>query len=379
MLFGESQPILSRAAGIPGQPPRDTFTIGVLEGEGVGPQLTRICRNLLEILSERFGARFAIRTGGAIGLEALRAQGDVLTDDVCDFCEDIFEAGGAILAGPGGGRFVYDMRRRFNLFLKLNPLPHHRELAADAPVQWRMPPPDDIMVVRENMGGLYQGCSNLSGEEGARIAEHRFAYREEDVARIAAAAARIAAARRGHLTVVAKDSGLPEMTRLWFDAARAAAAAEGVELRTLDIDFGVYAFMSAPEQFDVLVVPNCFGDIMADLGGVLSGSRGCTYGGSYSAEGAAVYQTNHGAAYDMKDTDRANPVGQMLSLAMMLHETFGLKAEAAAIVDAIRATWREGWRTADLMAPGRRLAGTEAFSARVADHLAGAKAAVAAA
>lgn len=379
MLFGESQPGLSRAAGIAARVPGEPFAIGVLEGEGVGPQLTRICRILLDTVSERFGTRFSVRTGGAIGLEALRAAGDVLTEDVSGFCQEIFEAGGAILAGPGGGRFVYDMRRRFDLFLKLNPLPHHPELAGDARVQWRVPPPDDVMIVRENMGGLYQGRSEVSGEGSGRRVEHRFGYCETDVARIATAAARIAAVRRGHLTVVAKDSGLPEMTHLWFDAARAAAEAHRVSLRTLDIDFGVYAFMSAPEEFDVLVVPNCFGDIMADLGGVLSGSRGCTYGGSYSQNGAAVYQTNHGAAYDMKGTDKVNPVGQMLSLAMMLHETFGLKAEAAAIVEAIRATWREGWRTPDVMAPGRRLAGTEEFSARVVDHLAGAKEAVAAA
>jgi 3-isopropylmalate dehydrogenase len=342
--------------------------VGVLPGEGVGPQLTGLCMDMLGVLSERFGRAFDIRTGGPIGLEAFRQGGSVLSDDVGAFCTRVFDAGGAIFAGPGGGRFVYEMRRRFDLYVKLNPLTRFAELAGEAAVQWRNKVPIDIVVVRENMGGLYQGCSETS-EDGARV-EHRFGYAEQDVARVIDAAARLAAARTGHLTVVAKDAGLPDLTRLWFDCARRAARRFGIELRTMDMDFAVYAFMTAPEDFDVVAVPNCFGDILADLGGVICGSRGTTFGGSYSPSGAAVYQTNHGSAYDLAGTDTANPVGQMLSLAMMLRETFGLHEEADAVVEAVLATWRGGWRTADLMAPGRRLAGTSEFAALVMERLA---------
>lgn len=347
----------------------DRKIIGVLHGEGVGPQLVAICLSLLEAVGETFGHDFEVRSGGLIGLDALREHGEVLPEDVCLFCEEVFSAGGAILAGAGGGRFVYDMRRRFDLFVKFNPLERYPELASEGRVRWRNCSPLDVVVVRDNAGGVYQGYSTIHDEPDGRRVEHRFGYHDRDVARVVGAAARLAAERRGHLTVIVKDAGLPELTRLWFDHARRAAEEHGVELRTLDIDYAVYFFMSEPEAFDVIVVPNLFGDIMADLGGVLCGSRGSTFGGSYSPRGHAVYQTNHGAAYDLRGTDSANPVGQILSLAMMLEENYGLADEAAAIRSAVRRTWSEGWRTADLMAQGRRLAGTSEFSERVIGNL----------
>ena len=366
---GASRPLVE-AAGIPPlRKPGGSIVVGLLEGEGVGPQLIAICRELLGAVADRFGHSLDLHTGSAIGLEALRQDGSVLPDQVCSFCTDVFQSGGAILAGPGGGRFVYEMRRRFDLFVKLNPLVRYPETEADGPVRWRSESPIDIMVVRENIGGLYQGAAQVAEEETGRRVEHRFCYSEREVMRVAAAAARIAAARSGRLAVVAKDSGLPELTRLWFDCARAAAAEQGVALRTLDVDFAVYAFIAAPSDFDVVLTPNCFGDIIADLGGLICGSRGLTFGASYSGEGAAVYQTNHGSAYDLVGTDKANPVGQILSVAMMLEESFGLAAEAGAIVAAVRQTWRGGWRTPDLMSPGRRLVGTDEFGRLVLDNL----------
>jgi 3-isopropylmalate dehydrogenase len=363
-------PSLTSAVGLERPQSLDgSLVVGVLNGEGVGPQLTNLCVDLLGALSERFGHSFDIRFGGPIGLEAMRAGGDVLSEEVRAFCAEIFASGGAILAGPGGGRFVYDMRRWFNLYLKLNPLERYPELEGDTPVRWRSQVPVDVVVVRENLGGLYQGRSEMHEEEAGPRVEHSFGYAENDVARLVDAAARLAAKRRGHLTVVAKDAGLPDLTRLWFTCAHRSARRYGIELRTLDIDYAVYAFMSAPEEFDVVAVPNCFGDILADLGGVICGSRGLTFGGSYSETGAAVYQTNHGSAYDLAGTDTANPVGQILSLAMMLRESYGLHRESDAVVDAVRQTWREGWRTADLMAPGRRLTGTADFADRVIEGL----------
>lgn len=367
---GEGPRSYTEAAAIPTPAAHPgPYVVGVLPGEGVGPQLTSICMDMLGVLSGRFGRTFDIRTGGPIGLEAFRQGGSVLSDDVGSFCTQVFDAGGAIFAGPGGGRFVYEMRRRFDLYVKLNPLTRYGELAGEAAVQWRNKVPIDIVVVRENMGGLYQGRSEMTEDGAGPCVEHTFGYSDQDVARVVDAAARLAAARSRHLTVVAKDAGLPDLTRLWFDNARRAARRHDVELRTMDMDFAVYAFMTAPEDFDVVAVPNCFGDILADLGGVVCGSRGTTFGGSYSPSGAAVYQTNHGSAYDLAGTDTANPVGQILSLAMMLRETFRLVEEADAVVDAVLATWRGGWRTADLMAPGRRLASTSEFAAQVTERL----------
>lgn len=343
--------------------------IGAIDGEGIGPQLIAICHDVLSAAAGRFAFAFEWRSSGPVGLTAVREQGRALTDDVSEFCRTVFDEGGAILAGAGGGRFVYDMRQRFALGIKLNPLLRHETLAAEMPVRWRNDVPVDIMVVRENLGGLYQGGSTLHVEPGSERVEHRFECRTRDVERVTEYAAKLAAQRHGRLAVIAKQSGLPELSDLWFAAGKAAASRHGVDLRCIDIDFAAYQFIMAPEDFDVVAVPNCFGDIIADLGGVICGSRGVTYGASFSDSGAAVYQTNHGAAFDMTDRDVANPAGQIFSLAMLLRESFGMEIEAAAIDAAVIRCWADGWRTPDVMSEGRRCVGTAEFGRRVVEAL----------
>jgi 3-isopropylmalate dehydrogenase len=348
----------------------EPFVIGVLKGEGVGPEIVDVSLHVLNAVSDAFGRQFYVREGGPIGLTSLRTAGHVLSHGVKAFCRSIFDSAGAILAGPGGGRFVYDLRREFDLFVKLNPILSFSELEEACPIKLRSKSPVDIMVVRENRAGLYQGRSrSRHGEGEGRCVVHRFAYAEQDVLSLLMAAAQLASMRRGHVTVVAKEGGLPEMTSLWFDSAKKAAEACGVKLRTMDVDFAAYQMIAHPEEFDVMAVPNCFGDILADLGGVFMGSRGITFGASYSPTGCGVYQTNHGAAHDLAKKNKANPAGQLLSLAMLLRESFGLCEEATAIVNAVRQSWLEGWRTPDIMSKGCRLLGTAEMGDVVAENI----------
>ncbi len=337
------------------------IVIGVLPGEGVGPQLTDICLQILAVVSRTFGFAAEVQIGGAIGMAALRSSGSVLPPDVCAFCDDVFERGGAVFAGAGGGRFVYDMRRRYQLYVKLNPIMSFPELSGQSAVRWRDDPDVDVMIIRDNIGGLYQGSASEHRETGGRRIEQLFEYREADVRAVTDAAAAQAAKRRGHLTIVAKDSGLPELSDLWFECGRASARAHGVSARTIDMDYMVYQFAATPDAFDVVAVPNCFGDLLADLGGIMCGSRGNTYGASFTHGGAGVYQTNHGAAYDLADKDLANPAGQIFSLAMMLSQSFGHHDAAAAIVGAVRQVWRRGVRTADLAGPQCRVVSCSQF------------------
>ena len=125
--------------------------------------------------------------------------------------------------------------------------------------------------------------------------------------------------------------------------------------------------MRHPRELDVVVTSNLFGDILVDLGGVLMGARGLTYSGNFTADGSAVYQTNHGAAYDLAGKDRANPIGQIYSLAMLLRESFGL-AHAAGLIEAgVAQVLRQGWRTFDVMEPGCRLVGTRLMGKLIAE------------
>jgi 3-isopropylmalate dehydrogenase len=356
--------MLTRAVFDPSRfAPSQPFLIGALPGEGVGPAVVEAALEVLAAVGAVSGQVFEVRFGGAIGLDAIGRSGSPLSEEVTGFCREIFAAGGAIFAGPGGGRFVYDMRRTFDLFCKLSPVHTFTELRGAGRLRPEAADGIDLLVVRENLGGLYQGESSRV----ERRVVHTFACSAEEARQILDVGARLAQGRRGSLAVVVKDSGLPALSALWREQAQASAAAAGIGCAFLDIDFAVYQLIQNPRDFDVLVAPNCFGDILADLGGVLMGSRGLTYGASYSGSGAAVYQTNHGAAYDLAGADRANPAGQILALAMMLRESFGLSAEADRVEEALRQVWRGGWRTADLGEVGCEVVGTRELARRVAE------------
>jgi 3-isopropylmalate dehydrogenase len=138
----------------------------------------------------------------------------------------------------------------------------------------------------------------------------------------------------------------------------------------VDVDLMAYRLIREPRAFDVIAAPNLFGDVLADLGAALMGSRGVSFSGNFGEGGHAVYQTNHGAAYDLAGTDRANPAGQIFGLAMMLRESFGLCRQAAAIEQAVHSIWREGWRTEDVAIPGALIVGTRDMGCRVAERAA---------
>jgi 3-isopropylmalate dehydrogenase len=231
----------------------------------------------------------------------------------------------------------------------------------------------DILVVRENLGGVYQGeTRELPTSNGGRVLEHRFYHPEAEARRFLAAAARLARQRRGQLTLVHKAGGLPQLAGLWKSVGEEAAAAEGVEFRFLDIDFACYLMLQEARTLDVLAAPNCFADILSDLGGILMGGRGLTFGSSYGSGGEAVYQTNHGAAYDLQGTGKGNPLGQILSMSMMLRESFRLVDAAEAIEAAVRQVVAEGVRTGDIATAGGRVAGTAELTERIVAELEGA-------
>ncbi len=342
------------------------LVIGYLEGEGVGPEVVGEALRVLAALESATGLRIERRRGGAIGMEAQDRCGECLSDDVARFCEDVFAAAGAILAGPGGGRFVYDLRKRFDLFCKLSPVRSFGALEGAGVLRRDHANGADLLLVRENCSDVYMGTERETMAEGERRVDLRFAYSEPQVQRIVDVGARLAARRRGRMTVVLKTHGMPLLSTLWKDCARRAAVREGVDCECVDVDYAAYRLIQEPDAFDVVVSSNVFGDILADLCGVLMGSRGLTHGGSFSAAGAAVYQTNHGAAHDLAGTDRANPVGQILSLAMLLRESFGLPREAALIEGAVDEVWRQGWRTEDLAGDGGRVVGTRRMGELVA-------------
>jgi 3-isopropylmalate dehydrogenase len=353
----------------PAGAPTPPFTLGVIPGEGIGPEVIGAALKVLSALKASDRGQFEIRAGGAVGRQAEPEQG-TLTEDTAGFFDQIFARGGAILTGPAEGRFVYDLRRRFDLFCKIVPLRVCSELAAQNRLKPEFVRGVDVVLLRENSSGLYQGKWSIEDTDEGRRATHSFAYSEAEVSRIVRVAARIAASRQGRLLVIVKDGGAPAISEIWRDCAVAATRALGVQCFFANIDLAAYLLIQNARDLDVIVAPNLFGDVLADLGAVLLGSRGLSFSGNFSSRGAAVYQTNHGAALDMAGTDQANPVGQILSLAMLLHESFGLVREAALIEEAVAQVWRAGWRTQDVAAPEHRVVGCREMGNLVAGALA---------
>jgi alpha-ketoglutaric semialdehyde dehydrogenase len=197
----------------------------------------------------------------------------------------------------------------------------------------------DLLFVRDNCGGVYQGRWRVERDDRGETAHHAFSYSESEVRRLARVAVSLAANRRGRVHVIVKHGGVPAVSDLWQRVALEVATPHPVQVVIINADFAAFELVQHPELFDVILTPNLFGDILVDLSAVLQGSRGVTFSGNFAADGRAVYQTNHGCAHDLAGTDTANPAGQLLALAMLLRESFDLPEAAALVESGLAAAW----------------------------------------
>ena len=327
----------------------DQQTIGIFPGEGIGPEVVAIALDVLKTLSKVTGRHFELRFGGAIGRDSLLQSGKSLTDEAISFCESVFNDGGALFCGAGGARFVYDLRLYFDLFCKFTPLVPHAALHDVGIVRAERLRDVDIVAVRENAGGLYFGkescCLDEDGTKGVSVV---FGYHEKEIRRILTVAMKLAEMRRGRVCIVVKLDGIPVISGLWVEEMNKLRSGSSVEWEVLDIDNATYQLIADPQRFDVIVSPNMFGDVLADCGALLLGTRGLSFSGNFSPDGKAVYQTGHGAAYDLAGKDVANPVGQIMALAMMLEESFCWQEGAQLVRQAVSNTLAQGIRTADM-------------------------------
>lgn len=340
--------------------------IGILTGEGVGAEVIGAACNVLDRIRAQNGRSTSVSFGAKIGLAAKAESGAALSRAVTEFCESVFARGGAILCGPGGGRFVYDLRARFDLYCKFTPVRHIMAIDDASILRPERLGGVDLVVVRENVGGMYFGRSEmLQGEE--RQAVQSCSYTDSQVKRILSPAIAVARRRRGRVALVVKPYGIPAISALWQENLEQLAATTDVTWKVLEVDNAVYQMIANPREFDVIVAPNMFGDVLSDAASLLLGSRGLSFSGNFGPARNAVYQTGHGSAHDLAGLDRANPVGQIFSLAMMLRESFDWHREAAAIEAAIATVLGQGWRTPDIAAASSRVIGTRELGERIAD------------
>ena len=343
-------------------------TIVLLPGDGIGPEVVREGQQVLAAVAARCGHEFSF-SSHPIGGVAIDAHGDPLPAATLSSCR----AADAILLGAvGDPKFdapgtkvrpeqgLLGMRKALGLFANLRPIRVHPALAACSPLKPSLLADVDILFVRELTGGAYFGQPRVRDSvDGQRRALDTMVYTEGEIARVVKLAFRLAGARRRRVTSVDKANVL-ESSRLWREVTREVAAGfPDVALEHQLVDSCAMRLISAPRSFDVLVTENMFGDILTDEAAVLAGSLGLIPSASLGEGRLGVYEPIHGSAPDIAGKGIANPIGTILSTALLLRHSLGLPHEADLVERAVDRVIVAGARTVDMgAAPGEAMSTT---------------------
>ncbi|KQW80845.1 3-isopropylmalate dehydrogenase [Brevundimonas sp. Root1279] len=328
-----------------------TYDIAVLPGDGVGPEVTQAAQTVLAVIGDFFGHRFRFHEH-LIGGAAIDATGDPLPQSTVDSC---LAADAVLLGAVGGPRWeggkrrpeegLLGLRKAMGLFANLRPLQVSPVLAHRSPLKREIVEGVDLMVFRELTGGIYFGERTRTAEG----ATDRCEYTVVEIERVARAAFKTAQQRRGKVTSVDK-ANVMETSRLWREVVTRIHAEEfpRVELEHALVDSMAMHLIRKPREYDVILTENMFGDILSDEISVLGGSIGLLPSASLGESGPGLFEPIHGSAPDIAGKDIANPVGAILSAALMLRHSLGLDDEAGSIEAAVAAVLSAGQTTADL-------------------------------
>jgi 3-isopropylmalate dehydrogenase len=346
--------------------------IAVLPGDGIGKEVTA---QALRVLKAVVGgeAEFA---EAPIGGEGVKAAGVPLPPATFELAKkaDAILFGAAGLPGDElgprhlrAGSALLTLRRELKLFANFRPAVLYPELIAASSLKPELVEGLDLMVLRELNGDIYYGePRGISvGADGRRHGVNTMRYSESEIERIAHVGFKAARARRGKLCSVDKANVLETMV-LWRETvSRVGKDYPDVELRHLFVDAASMELLRAPKQFDVILAPNMFGDILSDAAAMLTGSIGmlpsASVGESSGAGSKGLYEPVHGSAPDIAGKGIANPLAAILSAAMLLRHSFGREEDAARIERAVRAVLARGYRTQDILQPGTVKVGTSAM------------------
>ncbi len=366
---------------------RATYRVATVPGDGIGPEVIAAGRTALEAVGRAFGFAFE-------WTEIIAGGNGIDTWGVAIRPEDVEVARGsdAIYLGAVGGpkwdnpnapvrpeQALFALRGGLDLFANLRPVRVHPALAASSPVRPELLEGVDMLIVRELTSGLYFGKpSEERSFEGGRAAIDTLWYTEAQIRRVVRLAFQLAQGRRSNLVSVDKANVLAT-SRLWrkvVEEERSSFA--GVEVTHQLVDSCAMFLVTRPASFDVLVTENMFGDILSDEASVLAGSLGmlpsASLGERRTAHGLlGLYEPIHGSAPTIAGQDKANPVGTIMSGAMLLRWSLGEAAAADALEAAVSATLDDGFRTPDLMpaggGPGLTAVGTRAMLAAIVDRI----------
>jgi 3-isopropylmalate dehydrogenase len=336
------------------------INITTLSGDGIGPEVTEQAVHVLRAVAEGFGHEIKV-TEKNVGGAALVASNDPLPPDTIEACG----ASGAVLLGAVGGpafdRYpaklrpeagLLRLRKELGVFANLRPALCIPGLEGLSPLRPEIVRGTDVMIVRELLGGVYFGERSTTGNPGSRRAVDSMAYSEPEIERIARIAFELAGKRRKRITSVDKANVL-DSSRLWRDVvSRVAKDFPEIQLSHMYVDSAAMALVWRPADFDVILTENMFGDILSDQAGAVVGSLGLLPSASVGGK-VGLYEPIHGSAPDIAGKGIANPLGAILSGAMLLRHSFHLEAEATAIESAVKEELAAGHRTKDLAAKGQ--------------------------
>jgi 3-isopropylmalate dehydrogenase len=349
--------------------------ITVLPGDGVGPEVTDQAVLILQVVADRFNHQLQLHHK-LIGGAALKATNDPLPDETVQSC---LKSSAVLLGAVGSPEFdknpvhlrpeagLLRIRRELGAYANLRPAIFLSALEASSPLRAEFVRGTDIMIVRELLGGAYFGePRSLEGEPGARVAINTMRYAENEIERIARVAFDLARNRKKKVLSVDKANVL-ECSRLWRDVVtRVGKDYPEVKLGHQYVDSAAMLLVQRPTDFDVVLTENMFGDILSDQAGAVVGSLGLLASASIGGK-VGLYEPVHGSAPDIAGKGIANPLGAILSAAMLLRHSFHLEAEASCIERVVSSVLDAGARTADLAGKSQTSISTKEMGRRVAE------------
>ena len=356
--------------------------IGVIKGDGIGPEIVDEAMKVLDRIAEVYGHSFSY-TQLLMGGASIDANGVPLTDETLEAAKK----SDAVLMGSIGGDAktspwyrlepskrpeagLLALRKGLNLFANLRPAVLYPELKGACPLKEEIADRGfDMMIMRELTGGLYFGKRSTEKVDGVLVAKDELTYSETEIRRIAKRGFDIAMKRRKKVTSVDKANVL-DSSRLWRKVVEDVAKEyPEVTLEHMLVDNCAMQLVKDPAQFDVILTENMFGDILSDEASMVTGSIGMLASASLNETKFGPYEPSGGSAPDIAGQGIANPIATILSAAMMLRYSFDLDREAEAVEKAVSAVLKEGYRTIDIMSDGMKRIGTKEMGDRICAYI----------
>lgn len=340
--------------------------ITVIKGDGIGPEIVTQALRVLDKIAEKYGHVFHYTESLAGGC-AIDATGQPLPEESLQACLD---ADSVLLGAVGGPKWdqvdqairpekaLLGIRKAMGLYANMRPAKLFAQLSSASPLSDEVVARGiDMVVVRELIGGIYFGEKGVEDIGGEKSAYDVMRYSEHEIERIAKTAFDTARKRRKKVTSIDKMNVLSS-SRLWRDVVhRVAREYPDVELVDMLVDNAAMQLVKDPSQFDVVVTENMFGDILSDEASMITGSIGMIPSSSLGETKNGMYEPIHGSAPDIAGKDLANPIGTILAAAMMLKYSFDMDKESSAVEDAVAKVLDAGYRTGDIMSPGKTQVG----------------------